>query len=240
MKKIILFLFIIVSLGRLMAQDESGGPNYRNPYLGVKFGYGIVEFKSSVKDVNNFAEITYNNLSYGVVAGYNITGRISIQLEGNYAQYSARNIIPTYLYSPQSPLLQTYNSNSTVDRVDIQLYNIDVPLLVQVSLKDYGLTPYIYGGLNLGINISGRSTIVRKIVENGTSYREYRDDITERIIYNEFAPVFGVGIKKNSGNISLFGDVRYKYGYENLSNVDNDLGFTSSALWISAGIIYNL
>ena len=240
MKKIILFLFIVVSLSSLMAQDESGGPNYRNPYFGVKFGYGIVEFKSSVKDVNNFAEITYNNLSYGVIAGYNITGRISLQLEGNYAQYSARNIIPTYLYSPQSPVLQTYNSNSTVDRVDIQLYNIDVPLLVQVSLKDYGLTPYIYGGVNLGINISGRSTIIRKIVENGTSYREYRDDITERIIYNEFAPVAGVGIKKNSGNISFFGDFRYKYGYENLSNVDNDSGFTSSALWINVGIIYNL
>ena len=223
-----------------MAQDESGGANYRNPYFGVRFGYGIVEFKSSVKDVNNFAEITYNNLSYGVVAGYNINGRISLQLEGNYAQYSARNIIPTYLYSPQSPLLQTYNSNSTVDRVDIQLYNIDIPLLVQVSLKQYGFTPYIYGGVNLGINISGRSTIIRKIVENGTSYREYKDDITERIIYNEYAPVFGVGFKKSSGSISFFGDVRYKYGYENICNVDNDLGFTSSALWFSAGIIYNL
>jgi hypothetical protein len=159
-------------------------------------------------------------------------------VEGNFARYGARNIVPTYIYSPQSPVLQTYNSNSTIDRVDIELYNIDVPLMVQFALKQIGVTPYIYGGVNLGINIYSQSTIFRKLIDKD-SFREYYDDISQRIIYNEFAPVAGIGIKKNSGKIGFFGDIRVKYGFENLSNVENNKGFTNSALWLNAGVIYN-
>ena len=89
--------------------------------------------------------------------------------------------------------------------------------------------------------IIGRALIIREITLNDiVDSRTSTDDITPRIRYSEFAPIGGCGVMFNMFKISVFGDVRYKYGFTNLSNVDNSLGFTNSALWISAGLLLNL
>lgn len=185
--------------------------------------------------------MTFDNFSFGLLTGYKFSGLISLQLEGNFSQYGAHHIIPTYLFSPYSPLLANYGPVSTVDHVDMDLYSIDVPLTVKVSLKEGTFSPYVYCGVNYGINIIGRASIVRRIA-NGedVDYRTATDDITARLIQNEFAPIIGCGIKTDMLKISLFGDVRYKYGITNLSNIDNFLGFTNSALWVSAGFFIYL
>jgi len=49
--------------------------------------------------------------------------------------------------------------------------------------------------------MSGNTTIVRKFIENDvTIYREFRDDITGQIKYNDFSPVVGGGVKLNMGS----------------------------------------
>lgn len=236
MKKTILLLFIVVSFGSLKAQEssESGSPG--KMFIGPKVGYGIVNYKSIIKEENHFADMTYDNYSFGILGGYKLNSLISFQLEGNYAKYGARNIIPTYIYSPQSPLLVDLDPNSTVDRVDMDLFNIDVPLTVKLTLKEGSFSPYFYGGVNYGIIVLGQTSIIHKITNpEGVAYRTSTDDITARIIQNEFAPIIGCGIKMDMFKLSFFGDIRYKYGFTNLSNVDNYLGFTNSALWVSAG-----
>ena len=241
MKKTVLLLFIVVSFSSLMAQESSESGSQGGIFIGAKAGYGIVNYESTIGGEKNFAEMTYKNLSYGILAGYKLKGPISIQLEGNYAQYGARNIIPTYIYSPQSPLLADYGEGSAVHRVDMDLFVIDVPLTVKLSLNEGNFSPYIYGGVNFGINVIGRASIVREITYNNVvEYRTLKDDITARIISNEFSPIAGGGVMINMLRSSFFGDIRYKYGFRNLSNVDNKLGFTNSALWISAGLLINL
>ena len=241
MKKTILLLLIVVSFYSLKAQESSESSSPGKLYVGAKAGYGITNFESTLKSESNFSKISYNNYSLGILAGYKLNGLISFQLEGNFAQYGARKIIPTYIYSPQSPLLASFGPTSTVDHVDMDIYTIDIPLTIKLSLKEGNFTPYIYGGVNYGINVYRKSSIVRKITYNEVSdYRTSTDNITQRIISNEFAPVGGCGVMVNMFNLSFFGDVRYKYGFTNLSNVDNGLGFTNSALWVSAGILFEL
>ena len=91
---------------------------------------------------------------------------MSVQLEGNYAQYGARNIIPTYIYSPQSPVLANVGINSKVKRVDMELYNVDVPLTIKLTLGSGNVSHYLYGGVNYGINVMGRALIIREITLN--------------------------------------------------------------------------
>jgi hypothetical protein len=236
MKKILLLLLIVVPLNCIHGQVAI----FSKMYFGGKVGYGIANFESTSMLVDNFARDTYNNFSFGAIAGYKLTGRITIQVEGSYAQYGADKIIPSYIYSPESPILQTYVANSRVDHIDMNLSYIDIPLTVHYALMEGILSPYIYGGINWGINVSAKTTIVRAITESQVTYREFFDNITNRIKYNEIAPVLGGGIKINSGALSIFGDVRYKYGIRNLSNINNDLGFTNKDLLISGGIVFNL
>lgn len=241
MKKILLlFLIIVVFSGGLTAQDSESVGGKGKFFFGAKAGYGAVYFQSIIKSETDFAEMTFDNTSYGLVFGYNITGKLGLQIEGNYAKYGADNIIPTYVYAEQSPVLQTYGETSEIDHVNMDLFYADVPLLFKYTFSEIGLSPYLYAGVNWGINILGTTTIVRRISEIEESYRAYKDDITERITYNEFAPVAGAGARWNFGNLSIIGELRYKYGLMNLSNYDNGFGFTNQALWLSVGLVYNL
>jgi hypothetical protein len=241
MKKILLlFSIIVVFSGGLTAQDSESVGGKGKFFIGGKIGYSAVYFESILKSEANFAELTYDNLSYGLVFGYNITGKLGLQIEGNYAKYGADKIIETYVYSPQSPVLQSYGESSEIDHVNMDLYNADVPLFFKYTFSEIGISPYLYAGVNWGINILGTTTIVRRISEIEEIYRTYKDDISERIVYNEFAPIAGAGARWNFGNLSVIGELRYKHGIQNLSNVDNGFGFTNKALWISVGLVYNL
>ena len=240
MKKILLlFSIIVVFSGVLMAQ-ESESTLGSKVYLGAKGAVGIVKFNSMISNEIEFGDITFTNLSYGIAGGYNLTPNIGFQVEATYSQYGADNIIETYIYSPGSPALQPYGEFSVVDHVNLDLFNIDIPVLVKFSFSKFGFSPYIYAGANWGINVLGTTTIVRKISESVEIFRDYKDDISSRIRYNEFAPVGGLGAKMNMGSFSFLLDARYKHGFKNLSNVDNGLGFTNKALWISLGMVYNL
>ncbi len=242
MKKIILLLLIVVSFSTLKAQESTvSGSSSGGFYIGGKVGYGISDFEAISNANVKFAETAFDNVSYGLLAGYKLNSLLSVQLEGNYAQYGAHKIATSYIYSPGSPVLANIGSNSVIDHVDMDLYNVDVPLTVKLSFGEGSFAPYIYGGVNLGINVSARTAIVRKVTFNDViSYRTSTDDITPRIIQNEFAPVVGGGVLIKMFNLTFCGDVRYKRGYTNLSNIDNHLGYTNNALWVSAGVIFSL
>ena len=242
MKRTILLLLIVVSLAGLKAQ-ESGGSGFFSGtfYMGGRIGYGIVNFESIIAGENDFAQTTYDNYSVGALGNYKLDGRFGFQLEASFSKYGAKNIMPEYLYSPSSPVLATSGSGSSVDHVDMDIYTIDVPLTVRFSLGGGAFSPYVYAGVNYAFNVKGVTTITRKTTFNDiVKYDESSDDITDRIIYNEFAPVVGAGVTMDLIGYKFFADARYKYGMTNLSNVDNNLGFTNRALWISVGLIFQL
>jgi hypothetical protein len=123
----------------------------------------------------------------------------------------------------------------------MDLYYIDIPLTLSYSLSDGSFAPYIYAGVNWAINMTGYTTIVRAFNDSqGTIYREFKDDITQKILYNEYAPLVGAGVNLNISRLTIFGDIRFKYGIMNLSNVQNGLGFTNNCLWLSAGITFSI
>ena len=241
MKKILflVFTFLVVDLCTVMSQD-SGSSIDSKMFVGVKGAYGISDFKTVVPAITKFADATFDNISYGVLFGYNLTANIGLQGEVNYSQYSADNIDESYLYSPLSPALQPSGQFSIVDHLDMDLYYIDIPVMVKYTLSKIGFSPYLYAGVNFGINVQGNTTIVRKISATEAVYRDYKDDISARIRYNDIAPVGGIGAKMNLGSLSLLLDIRYKHGFMNQSNVDNNLGFSNKAIWGSVGLVYNL
>jgi len=231
---------MVVFLSNLNAQDEGSNIVFNRFYVGVKAGYGTVDFESTDLSIKDFAERTYLNLSYGIVAGFKITGKLSVQAEGSYAQYSANKILYDHIYSENNPLLASYSSSSTIDHIDMDLFYVDIPVILRYSLSDNDFAPYVYAGANWAINMTGYTTIVRAITDfQGTIYREFNDDITAQIQYNEIAPIVGAGLSLNIGRFSVFGDARIKYGLMNLSNVQNSLGFTNNALWLSAGLTFS-
>ncbi len=237
MKKVLLLIVIVVSVGNLYAQDVVLGKFY----AGAKIGYGTVDFESTDPTENNFAERTFLNLSYGVIAGYRLNSKITVQAEGVYAQYSASNIMYNYIYSASNPLIQS-DEFSYVDHVDMDMYYMDVPVIARFNFGGRTLAPFAYIGVNWGINIQGYTTITRATVDPiaGTMYREYVDGITEQVKYYDLAPIFGGGVSMNLGDkISLIGDLRYKLGVQNVSNVQNGLGYKNNVLWLSAGAVWN-
>jgi len=239
MKKILLLFIIIAILPfGLVAQDESGGGGGGGFFLGAKAGYGMVRFEP-VSATKDFAETTWDNLAYGIMLGYGITGNLSIQVEGIYSQYGADKIVTDYIYSTESPILQPYNSNSVVDHVDMDLYYVDVPLLFKYTRSELGFSPYVYAGVDWGINILSTTTVVQAINAGETYYRNFNDNITDRIKYYDISPIVGLGAKMDAGSLSLFGDLRYKQGFMNLSNLDNGYGFKNSALWLNVGLYFN-
>ncbi len=241
MKKILLLFVLIagVQVGLIAQDSESGSVSGGGFYVGAKAALGMVKFVP-INSTENFAETTWNNLAYGIVAGINIFGNLSLQVEGLFSQYGADKIIPTYIYSAESPLLQSYNSNSVIDHVNMDLYYADIPLLLKYKVSETGFSPYIYAGANLGINVQSTTTIVRKTTVGDVFYRDFKNDITDRILYYDFAPVAGLGVEMNMGTLSIFGDLRYKHGLMNLSNIENGTGFKNSALWLSLGLVLNL
>lgn len=240
MKKLLIFIFLLSSIGFTYAQEETEESGPINIYAGVKGGYGISNFESTVKNVNDFAKMKYTNLLGGVVVGYKLNDMINIQLEGNYAQYGARDIKPEYVYSPNSPLLTSAADNVSLNQVNMTITNIDVPLTVQLKFGEGGMAPYVYAGANWGINFT-TTTLIKKDVTDAEigSTRTY-NDITDRIIQNEFAPIVGAGVTQSFGNISVMADARYKHGLTNLNNIqDSNLGFTNQALYFSVAIVYS-
>jgi len=237
MKKVLLLALIAVSLGTLYGQDVTMG----KIYAGVKAGYGTVDFVSSVQNDVDFAQRTYRNISYGVFGGYRLNSKITFQLEGVYSQYSANNIKWEYIYSASNPLISS-SASSHIDHVKMDLFYMDIPVTAKYQLGGRTLSPYVYLGINWAINIQGYTTITRATEDPvaGTMYRDYVDGITEQIQYNDIAPIFGAGMSMNLGDkISLIGDLRYKFGVMNNSNVMNGLGFKNSALVLSVGGAYN-
>jgi hypothetical protein len=241
MKNALLLFLMVIFLSNLSAQDSGSNIVFNRFYIGAKAGYGTVEFNSTDLSITKFAERTYRNISYGLVTGFKVSPRFTIQAEGVYAQYGANNILYDHVYSASNPLLTSYSSTTSVDHVDMDLYYIDIPLTFQYSLSEGDFAPYVYAGANWAINVLGYTTIVRAIADQqGTIYREFNDGITEQLVYYEFAPVGGVGVNLNIGRFTLFGDARFKYGIMNLSNVKSRLGFTNNALWLSAGLTFGL
>jgi hypothetical protein len=239
MKKLLLSIVVIlvVSLVNLNGQDVVLG----KIYVGAKAGYGTVNFSSTVQSDNDFAESTFRNISYGIMAGYRLNAKITLQVEGVYAQYSANNITYEYIYSAFNPLIAS-NPSSYIDHVNMDLFYMDVPVIAKYMLGGRTIAPFAYVGVNWGINIQGYTTITRATEDPvaGTMYREYVDGITEQIKYYDFAPIFGGGINMNMGDkITLVGDLRYKLGVMNVSNVRNGTGFKNNALWLSAGAVWN-
>lgn len=243
MKKILLLFILIAvpSIGLIAQETESGSGGGGRFYAGAKAAIGMVKFKP-VNSSEDFAETTWNNMSYGIVLGFNITGNLSFQVEGLWSRYGADKITPTYIYSAESPLLQSYSSTSVVDHVNMDLYYADIPLLIRYKISETGFSPYFYAGANWGINVQSSTAIVRAITIDidKVFYREFRNDITNRILYYEFAPVAGIGLEMNIGKLSVFVDLRYKYGLMNLSNIENGTGFKNSALWQNLGLVLNL
>jgi hypothetical protein len=241
MKKTVLLLLIVVSFGYLNAQVSNETSSPGKIFIGVKAGYGIVNYEPIIKTEEDSTKMTFDNFSFGILAGYKLGSRISFQIEGNFAKYGASHINPIYIYSPQSPLLVNYGLISTFDHVDMDIFSIDVPLTVKYSLKEGMFSPFLYCGVNYGINILGRASIVRRITNGDViDYITSTDDITARIIFDEFAPVIGAGIKMDISRVTFLVDIRYKYGFKNLSNVDNNSGFTNNALWVSTGMVFSL
>jgi len=237
MKKVLLLALIAVSLGTLYGQDVVIG----KIYVGAKAGYGTVDFVSTVQNDVDFAQRTYRNISYGILAGYRLNSKITFQLEGVYSRYSANNIKWDYIYRASNPLVLS-TATSHIDHVKMDLNYMDIPVTAKYQLGGRTLSPYVYLGINWAINIQGYTTITRATEDPvaGTMYRDYVDGITEQIQYNDIAPIFGAGMSMNLGDkISLIGDLRYKFGVMNNSNVMNGLGFKNSALVLSVGGAYN-
>lgn len=238
MKKILLLLLMVYIPGSLNAQD-SGSSDGKKIYIGGKFAYGMVNFQSTNNnDVNNFADPSYDNISYGFVGGYKfLLSGFAIQVEGNYSRYKANNINTDYIYSSGSPVLQPSGLNSQIDHVDMTLFNFDIPLTVNYTLSNGDVSPFIYAGVNWGINVSAYTTIVKAITMGETSYRTSYDNINERIKANDFAPIAGGGIRLKIGTLTFIGDVRYKYGVSNISNIENGYTFKNNALWFSGALV---
>ena len=241
MKKILLLFILIAAIpvGLIAQETESGSGGGGAFYIGAKAAAGMVKFES-INSSHDFAEITWDNLSYGIVAGFNISANLSVQVEGLFSQYGADRIDPTNIYSAESPLLQSYNPNTVVDHVNMDLYYADIPLLIRYKLSGTGFSPYLYAGADWGINVRSTTTIVEKTTVGDVIYDDFTDDITDRILYNEIAPVAGLGLEMNMGKLSICGDLRYKHGLMNLSNIENGTEFKNRALWLSLGLILNL
>lgn len=234
---LLLFVFSLLSVS-----VKAGRGDDTKFSVGLKGAWGFSKIVP-IKYYHDFSDFRFNNLGGGLFAKYNVNEMFSVQLEGNYTEYGAKDINSQAIYYNNSSVLTEYVENTTIKQIDFKTTNIEIPLLLQYNLKmSDQISPFVFIGGNFIYNLKAETTIIKETIKDGNSLtRKHYDDVSDRIKTYDYAPIIGGGVSVSvMDNISVNVDARYKIGVKNISNLTNEnYRYTNHGISLNVGVGYN-
>jgi len=116
----------------------------------------------------------------------------------------------------------------------INLSYLTVPILAQYKLNTSNTTPYVLGGLDIGILMSAESEIT---ISGAGSDRTTTEDIKDSFSTTDIAFDIGAGYMLEMGNAKVYGELLYSLGLIDIDTEDDGVVKTKGII-IGVGYIF--
>ena len=205
-------------------------------WLGFKIGGNLTNVTpgdrfTAFSSADGFAPETYDKEyesfnKFGALSGIDVTfyhKGFSISFQPNYRRQR-------FSYSNDFQWLDTQNANNTLTLNYVQDHNLDyieLPILVKYDILKTKIRPYVHAGFYYAtlINADKEVTITGNDLASGFA-DQFQSDIislgvTDLFIDSSIGLLGGIGGSYDVGNIRVSLDLTYRYGFNNISNVQN-------------------
>jgi hypothetical protein len=228
-RKLLLFsVCFVFAANYLIAQNSGSGGD-----LLSRFDFGVKMGLNSSRLLVESAHFTAPKIGFqgGVFAEFRIIDAVSVSFEPMYMEQGANDINPQCFYSIFSPLL------TGLDRMDVRLKSISLPLLVNAVIPSEGLQPKFFAGASFDL-YNWAYTYNRHIFTYNSVEKPSvtRDDITDRVKQLGISGIVGAGIVKKMDPLVLSVDLRYMIGLRNINNVPDYPLLNNSTFALTLGI----
>ena len=170
-------------------------------------------------------------INAGVFVEFKVMDLLSVSFEPMYLQQGSNKINPQLFYSELSPLL------IGLDRTNVRLNSISLPLLINVTLPSDGFQPKVFGGVSIDLYKWAYTYNKHTFTVNGIEKTSVtQDNITERVNKSSVSGVLGAGVVKKMDPLILSVDLRYMIGLKNINAVENFPLLNNSTFALTLGI----
>ena len=111
-----------------------------------------------------------------------------------------------------------------------------MPLLAQYKFNTSATTPYVIGGLDIGILMSAESEVT--ISGTGLFDGTFTEDIKDSLSSTDIAFNVGAGYMMEMGNAKVYVEVQYSLGLLDIESVDDDVAIKTKGIIIGVGYIF--
>ena len=114
-----------------------------------------------------------------------------------------------------------------------------MPLLAQYKFNTSATTPYVIGGLDIGILMSAdveakiSGTIFGITFDSDTSY-----SIKDSVSSTDIAFNVGAGYMMEMGNAKVYGEILYSLGLSDIDSADDALAVKTKGIIVAVGYIF--
>ena len=113
---------------------------------------------------------------------------------------------------------------------------LTVPILAQYKFNTTATTPYVIGGLDIGILMSAESeaTISGTGLFDGT----FTEDIKDSLSSTDIAFNVGAGYMMEMGNARVYGEILYSLGLLDIDSAGDDVAVKTKGIIVAVGYIF--
>ena len=205
-------------------------------WLGFKIGGNLTNVTpgdrfTAFSSANGFAPEVYDKEyesfnKFGALSGIDVTfyhKGFSISFQPNYRRQR-------FSYSNDFQWLDAENANNTLTLNYVQDHNLDyieLPILVKYDILKTKIRPYVHAGFYYAtlINADKEVTITGNDLASGFADQFQSDvislGVTDLFIDSSIGLLGGIGGSYDVGNIRVSLDLTYRYGFNNITNVQN-------------------
>ena len=189
----------------------------------VKFGATLGGARSNVSIDPDEGESfdAKTGFTLGAVLEYPVNDNLNIRSGASFTQKGAQ--------------LSAEESGAKFE-ISLNLSYLTVPLLAQYKFNTTATTPYVLGGLDIGILMSAESefTVSGTGFIDGTTTEDVKDEFsTTDIAFN-----VGAGYMMEMGNARVYGEILYSLGLLDIDSVDDDVAVKTKGIIVAVGYIF--
>ena len=215
-KEIGLIVLCMVIYAPLTAQDITISP-FR---FGVKVGIGS---SSLAVDYLQPLGQARTSISGGAFAQYWFKSWLGINLDLIYSQAGGANVNPRLFYFKENPMLGIPELNKSLERTDLLMHRIDMPVTAQISLPNFSgsIKPVLILGPAFGYTIKANAiNTYRWDFEAAPNdlVTVTQDDLKDKIQSLDVGGLFGFGVDFDAEPVSYTFGVTYRMSFTESNN----------------------
>ena len=116
---------------------------------------------------------------------------------------------------------------------------LTIPLLAQYKFNTTATTPYLLGGLDIGILLSAESEFKISGTIFGISFdSDTTIDIKDELSSSDIALNVGAGYMMEMGNAKVYGEILYSLGLLDIETEDDSVSLKTKGIIIGVGYIF--